>query len=454
MVGASATVIAAMVAGGVLVYQNTHSGADIPAPAITTSTDAVDDTPETVEETVVVVEDTPAVSEPVVEETTEVVQTEPEEVPAVAEPEPEPEPSVIAEEPLRDGPEFDTVRVDPRGDAVIAGRFDGGGVIEFLLDDVAIERAEAGADGSFVSFLTIEPSDNPRVLTMVGDPDGDRVISADSVIVSPFAAPVETVVAAAEVEPAASPVEEEASAEETDPVVEPQDEAVEVADTMVEVADEPSDEEPATPIAEATAEMSADGETETVEVETQTAAPQVLIANDEGVEVIQSGSTEATTAVALDTITYDTSGEVELAGRATSGEGTVQLYLDNEPVSTVQVDEQGDWKASLPDDVETGVYTLRVDEVTDEGEVVSRIETPFLREEPETVAASMADQVTEETRVAVRTVQPGNSLWAIARETYGDGLLYVYVFEANKADIRDPDLIYPGQVFVLPEINQ
>ena len=49
------------------------------------------------------------------------------------------------------------------------------------------------------------------------------------------------------------------------------------------------------------------------------------------------------------------------------------------------------------------------------------------------------------------TIETGNTLWAIARETYGDGFLYVRVFEANRDQIRNPDLIYPGQVFTLPQ---
>jgi nucleoid-associated protein YgaU len=49
------------------------------------------------------------------------------------------------------------------------------------------------------------------------------------------------------------------------------------------------------------------------------------------------------------------------------------------------------------------------------------------------------------------TVTRGGTLWAIARETYGDGFLYVRVFEANRDQIRNPDLIYPGQVFTLPQ---
>lgn len=50
------------------------------------------------------------------------------------------------------------------------------------------------------------------------------------------------------------------------------------------------------------------------------------------------------------------------------------------------------------------------------------------------------------------TVQPGFTLWAIARDQFGDGIQYVQVYEANRDRIRDPDLIYPGQVFTLPQI--
>jgi len=48
------------------------------------------------------------------------------------------------------------------------------------------------------------------------------------------------------------------------------------------------------------------------------------------------------------------------------------------------------------------------------------------------------------------TVQPGFTLWAIAQQTFGEGVLYVQVFEANKDKIKDPNLIYPGQVFTVP----
>ena len=156
--------------------------------------------------------------------------------------------------------------------------------------------------------------------------------------------------------------------------------------------------------------------------------------------------------VALDTITYDPQGEVVLQGRAL-GQGFVQVYVDNMPVSRLPVDAQGRWRGDLPD-VDTGVYTLRIDEIDSAGDVVSRIETPFLREDPADIVETMAAEVgSPEFSIATRTIQPGNTLWAIAEERYGSGVLYVNVFEANKDRIRDPDLIYPGQVFLMPEVG-
>ncbi len=72
----------------------------------------------------------------------------------------------------------------------------------------------------------------------------------------------------------------------------------------------------------------------------------------------------------------------------------------------------------------------------------------------EAAAPAAEPAVTEEaTKPAVQivTVQPGSTLWAIARDNYGEGLLYLRVFEANKEKILNPDLIYPGQVFSIPE---
>lgn len=48
------------------------------------------------------------------------------------------------------------------------------------------------------------------------------------------------------------------------------------------------------------------------------------------------------------------------------------------------------------------------------------------------------------------TVEKGDCLWKIARTELGSGLRWGEIYEANRSDIRDPDLIYPGQVFTIP----
>jgi nucleoid-associated protein YgaU len=100
--------------------------------------------------------------------------------------------------------------------------------------------------------------------------------------------------------------------------------------------------------------------------------------------------------------------------------------------------------------VDSGTYTLRVDAVDEAGVVQSRVESPFRREDPVALAAAI-ERGNASALIQVVTVQPGNTLWAIARDRYGEGPAYVKVFEANRDRIRDPDLIYPGQVFSIPD---
>ena len=86
---------------------------------------------------------------------------------------------------------------------------------------------------------------------------------------------------------------------------------------------------------------------------------------------------------------------------------------------------------------------MRVDQVDRTGTVVARVETPFSRAGP----------IGNLPRDAVTFVQPGNSLWRIARRTLGKGIRYTVIFEANRDQIKEPDLIYPGQIFIVPKVN-
>ena len=183
---------------------------------------------------------------------------------------------------------------------------------------------------------------------------------------------------------------------------------------------------------------------DTVEEE---AAPVIVKATPEEVVVVQSGTQPTLDQISIDSVSYEETGEASVAGRGTPG-NTVIAYVDNEPMIKTVISTSGTWKVVL-DGLEAGNYTLRADEIGPDGEVVSRMETPFQRAFPADV--QQAQQQADDAGQAVYTVQPGNSLWVIATGRYGEGLKYHQIFAANQDQIRDPDLIYPGQVFVLPE---
>ena len=149
---------------------------------------------------------------------------------------------------------------------------------------------------------------------------------------------------------------------------------------------------------------------------------------------------KAQSALILETIDYDQKGRVEIGGRASEGT-RVQLYLDNQPLGEARATDSGEWRVVPSKTVEPGPHRLRVDQIDRKGTVVARIESPFSR------AGPLGDLP----RGTVVFVQPGNSLWRIARRTYGRGVRFTVIYDANRKQIRDPDLIYPGQIFVLPK---
>ena len=104
-------------------------------------------------------------------------------------------------------------------------------------------------------------------------------------------------------------------------------------------------------------------------------------------------------------------------------------------VDTVTSNENGYWR-QRPERLATpGVYTLRADQVDNNGNVENRIEVSFAREVP-LVGIKPGSLV---------TVESGRSLWRIARRVYGKGFRYTVIYQANKDQIKDPNLIFPGK---------
>jgi LysM repeat protein len=382
----------------------------------------------------------PAATEPVATDTAAATEAAPSEPPTPA------------------APVIDTWRVAADGEAVVSGSAAPGSTVSVVVDDAVVASGEASGSGDFALLFTLAPNPKPSLMWLsMALADQPPILSAEMVALGPIEGPTP--------EPSAT---EGGSASDTQSVA---------------VADEP-------------------------------AAPPALLLSEEGAVVLQEPTPSETppmSSVMIDTIAYTPEGEVQVGGRGAPG-AALRLYLDNAEKQTLQIPASGLWSTTLPD-TPPGVYTLRADQLDAAGKVSSRFETPFKRETLEALAAvqgASAAPVTKETAEApvqpamteeeetesadgttsdsdttdvaavldpptkatatpeapavtqadapaaaatpvTVTVQPGFTLWGIAQQRYGDGVLYVQVFEANKDKIKDPDLIYPGQVFSVPE---
>ncbi len=373
---------------------------------------------------------------------------------------------------------LDTARVDADGLVTLAGRAAKGATVEVLVDENLIGTIAVGQDGNFASIFELNASEEIRVLVLrikMGEQfayaDQSIVILPsqingnaveDNLQVSEGDASLESSVAVPSVETSevdGSTVSQELSTTDIEEelaqdlstfnskqeLVDNQNdtEEVEVSSGIDESADlnlENSDEN----VTDETGNMAPD---ETGKI--NPSEPKVMVADSDGVKVLQDDQV-IYDQLALDSIAYDPFGNVTLGGRSNPS-GLVRFYVNNEAISAAKTNEKGYWETDLSDII-PGTYTLRIDQLSLKGDVISRLESPFKREDREKLAKLVAPSASR-ARINIVTVQPGNTLWAIARKRYGDGLLYVRVFEANRDKIKDPDLIYPGQLFDLPDLN-
>lgn len=143
-------------------------------------------------------------------------------------------------------------------------------------------------------------------------------------------------------------------------------------------------------------------------------------------------------ALTIETVDYDADGKFTLSGKADPS-STVQVYMDNTFIGRATADENGYWQIAPSGVATAGQHVIRADQIGANNNVMARVEVPFTLD-PGQLAMSPGEI----------TVIKGNSLWRIARRVYGEGVNYTLIYEANKDQIKDPDLIYPGQVFNLP----
>jgi nucleoid-associated protein YgaU len=262
-------------------------------------------------------------------------------------------------------PSFDIVKVDPAGNAVIAGRAAPGSRVQVLDGGKPIGEVTADGRGEWVLVPTAPLSPGDRQLSLEAtDRSGKKKVSTETVALA-----------------VAPPARDNAT----------------VAILV------PSTEDP--------------------------------------VRALQvPGEPPAAGTLSLDTAEIDAQGRLALAGHAAAG-ASLNVYAGEKLVGTVTADDKGNWSLQAEKPRGGEKTELRIDQLTPGSSTVARrVAVPF---EPP------ADMSVPGTRMYV--VKPGNSLWWLARRSYGNGVRYTVIYQANRDHIRDPNLIYPGQVFLIPK---
>lgn len=287
-------------------------------------------------------------------------------------------------------PSFDIVRITPDGHVVIAGRAEPGSAVIVRYGDVTLGEAHVDRNGEFVMApeATLPPGNRELSLAERGR-DGTEIKAAEVVMVLKWA----------------------------------KDAA-------------PASASPASPLAKP------DGER--AEPSPAPAAPTALLLPSDASppRLLQAPSPPGR--LALNSVDYGEQGDIRFAGSAKPA-ASIRIYVDNKPVGETKADAAGQWSLVPPQGVEPGLHRLRVDQLGGGGSVQSRVEVPFQRT---AIPAGSGLALGQTPGQAI--VQPGQNLWRIARHSYGAGTRYTVIYLANREQIRDPNRIYPGQVFAMP----
>ncbi|GGK35563.1 LysM peptidoglycan-binding domain-containing protein [Salinarimonas ramus] len=386
----------------------------------------------------------------------------------VAEADPE-----AANDVAEDAASFDLVRVEPTGDAVIAGRTRAGATVELLRNGETHDIVVADASGAFAFIPPPLPPGTHEIALQVRDEDGSARRGRQSVTV-----------VVAETQDAA-------------PVV-----ALAEPGAATRILSQPEAPESAA-AADAAARDDTTAETEVADAQAEPAAdeaPAVQVARADA-----AAPPPTRPGVRIASVEAESGGGLYVSGESAPG-ADVRLYLNETFVGGAEAGATGAVSFAIGRGVRPGLYRVRLDEIDDgDGRVTSRAEVTFeMPALPEVAqAADEAPEAALETDVAIETaaevdvaaadpsadpsaeapavaadeavilegegeartatltipeintalVVRGDSLWRISRRIYGNGIRYTVIFDANQDQIRNPNLIFPGQVFVLPTME-
>ncbi|ETA72179.1 MULTISPECIES: LysM peptidoglycan-binding domain-containing protein [Mesorhizobium] len=367
-------------------------------------------------------------------------------------------------------PTFDVVRVESNGSIVIAGNAAPNSKVEILSGTAVLGSTVAGADGAFVIVL-----DDPLK-------PGDYTITLHSTVGTVVTVSVQTAVVS---------VPKNAAGQVLAMVEEPGKpaELLTVPAPETKLAAPATGDQAAAPAAPGPA-PAAQAPATAAPAPAAPATPPAAVAEPK---------------IVVEAVEID-GNKIFVAGLADPGR-KVRAYANDILLGDALTSPDGHFLIEATRDIPVGSYTIHVDGLDADGvKVVARAAVPFEREPGEAVAAvapagtKPADAKPAETKpaapaaaeapaapapaapaapaaeapaVVVATTPPSDvpeavapklehadgaviirrndTLWRISRRVYGHGVRYSTIYLANQDQIRDPDHIWPGQVFKVPE---
>lgn len=308
-------------------------------------------------------------------------------------------------------PEFDIVHVEPTGETVVAGRAAPGATVELLRNGEPHDYVIVDQSGQFAMVPRPLPPGSYELTLRSTQPDGKKTTSKQSVAV----------------------------------VLEPTKDRPTVA----------------------------------------------LMTPDQPTRVLSQPSALASVAetTLVEAVDVEPNGKLHVSGRAHPG-AVVRLYLNDSFVASVTAGADGHLAVTINEGTAPGKYRVRLDELASNSATVrARAEVPL--NVPDTImttsipgqtasprrlgaaatalaAVTSTDSLDKDapsavlvpkirmkirTKIRTMTVVRGDNLWRLSHHALGSGERYAVIYRANRGQIRNPNVIYPGQVLVVPARN-
>ena len=328
-------------------------------------------------------------------------------------------------------PSFDVLRVEPTGSVLIAGKADPQAEVEILNGSEVIGKAKAEANGDFAIVLDnpLKPGDYQLVLRATR-PDGQSATSVETATVS-----VPDKVDG----PVLALVEEPGKPSRI--ITAPQGTEAKVA-----MAGEVPANGGATAQAGDAAQPAANAGDAGANAPAEPAKP-----------ADSSSNAAEAAAVAVEAVEIE-GNKIFIAGKA-GGAAIIRLFANDQLLGDAKPDSADRFLLEIQKELAEGDYLIRAEALAVDGTtVVSRTSVPF-HNGPESKsaqnaatpqAAGSSDAGSAELKKNV-IIRRGDTLWQISRRIYGRGVRYSTIYLANKDVTENPDRIYPGQVFAIPE---